>query len=344
MYYDGTKLLSLKDLNGKKPEIYLCTTNRTGGKTTYFSRLLVNRFLRRGEKFALLYRFGYELDNVAEEFFKDIKGLFFPEYELTSVSKAKGTYYELYLNEIHCGYALSINNADSLKRKSHVFSDVSNMFFDEFQSETNKYCPNEIQKFISVHTTVARGQGEFTRYVPVYMCANTVTLLNPYYREFNLASRVKSDTKFLRGNGFVLEQGFVADAAEALKQSGFMQAFSGNSYADYAAEAVYLQDSTSFIEKPNKGPNSYLCTFSVNGKDYSIREYSTLGYEYVSNVVDKNFPRRISVTLEDHRVNYVMLQKNDMFISALRTLFNKGCFRFQDVGCKDSLLKFLSYN
>ena len=38
-YYDGTKLLSLKDRNGKVPEIYMCTTNRTGGKTTYFNRL-----------------------------------------------------------------------------------------------------------------------------------------------------------------------------------------------------------------------------------------------------------------------------------------------------------------
>ena len=30
-YYDGTKLLSLTDINGNRPEIYMCTTNRTGG-------------------------------------------------------------------------------------------------------------------------------------------------------------------------------------------------------------------------------------------------------------------------------------------------------------------------
>lgn len=34
-YYDATKLLSMLDINGKKPEIYMCTTNRTGGKTAY---------------------------------------------------------------------------------------------------------------------------------------------------------------------------------------------------------------------------------------------------------------------------------------------------------------------
>ena len=58
-YYDGTKLLSMKDLNGKTPELYLCTTNRTGGKTTYFGRLVVNRFIKHGKKFALLYRYNY---------------------------------------------------------------------------------------------------------------------------------------------------------------------------------------------------------------------------------------------------------------------------------------------
>ena len=50
-YYDGTKLLSMVDINGNKPEIYMCTTNRTGGKTTYFGRLCINRFLDKNEKF-----------------------------------------------------------------------------------------------------------------------------------------------------------------------------------------------------------------------------------------------------------------------------------------------------
>ena len=56
-YYDGTKILSMKDINGKDPEIYIVTTNRTGGKTTYFGRLVVNRFFKKGEKFCLIYRY-----------------------------------------------------------------------------------------------------------------------------------------------------------------------------------------------------------------------------------------------------------------------------------------------
>lgn len=95
-YYDGTKLLSLLDLNNKRPEIYMVTSNRTGGKTTYFGRLVVNKFLSKGEKFCLLYRYDYELSGVADKFFKDIKELFFPQYEMTSKPMMRGKFHELF--------------------------------------------------------------------------------------------------------------------------------------------------------------------------------------------------------------------------------------------------------
>ena len=80
-YYDGTKLLSMLDLDGLKPEIFLCTSNRTAGKTTYFSRLCVKKFLDKGEKFAILYRFNYELDECAEKFYKDIHNCYLREQQ-----------------------------------------------------------------------------------------------------------------------------------------------------------------------------------------------------------------------------------------------------------------------
>ena len=129
-YYDGTKLLSMTDINGNKPELYLCTTNRTGGKTTYFGRWCVNKFLETGSKFALIYRFNYELDDVAGKFFKDISGLFFPEYSMISERRASGIFHELFLtrnnedNKRSCGYAISLNSADQIKKYSHFFSDA----------------------------------------------------------------------------------------------------------------------------------------------------------------------------------------------------------------------------
>ena len=341
-YYDGTKLLSLLDINGKKPEIYICTSNRTGGKTTYFARLLVNHFLKGNGKFCLLYRFNYELTDCANKFFKVINELFFPDMVMAACNCAKGLYTELYLNNEPCGYAIALNGADKIKTYSHVFSDVKRMMFDEFQSETNHYCPDEVKKFISVHTSVARGNGEQVRYVPVYMLSNPVSLINPYYVELGISDRLRTDTKFLKGDGFVLEQGYNEGAAAAQKESGFNRAFSKNSYVAYSAQAVYLNDRTAFIERVS-GKNAYICTLKYKGAYYAVREYPEYGIVYCDNRPDLSYPIRITVTTEDHEINYVMLRNNDFLLSNLRFYFDHGVFRFKNLQCKEAIIKALSY-
>lgn len=342
-YYDGTKLLSLKDINGRTPEIYLCTTNRTGGKTTYFGRLCINRFLDKGEKFALIYRFNYELDDVCDKFYKDIGSLFFPDHTMTNKRRASGMFHELFLDDVSCGYALSLNGADQIKKYSHLFSDVHRMIFDEFQSETNHYCNNEVEKLQSVHTSVARGQGEQVRYVPVYMLSNPVSIINPYYVAFGISSRLRDDTKFLKGDGFVMEQGFIESASVAQKESGFNRAFGTNSkYNAYSSEGIYLNDNKSFIEKPN-GKSRYICTLRYNGSEYGIREFAEEGIMYCDDRPDVTFSTKITVTTDDHNINYVMLKRNDFFLSNLRYLFERGAFRFKDLRCKEAVLSALSY-
>lgn len=341
-YYNGTKLLSMKDINGNKPEIYICTTNRTGGKTTYFARLCVNRFRDKGEKFCLIYRYNYELDECAEKFYKDIEVLFFKGTTMTSKRKASGIFHELFIDDKPCGYAVSLNSADQIKKYSHLFNDVKRMMFDEFQSETNHYCVDEVKKLISIHTSIARGKGEQIRYVPVYMLSNPVSIINPYYVELGISSRLTEETKFLKGDGFVLEQGFVASASEAQRNSGFNRAFANNSYVAYSSECIYLNDNKAFIEKP-VGNNKYIATLRYNGSDYGIREYAEQGIIYCDDKADKTFPNRISVTTNDHEVNYVMLKRNDIFLSSLRYFFERGCFRFKDLRCKEAVLKALSY-
>lgn len=341
-YYDGTKLLSMLDLNGKKPEIYMCTTNRTGGKTTYFGRLCVNRFLDKGEKFGLIYRYNYELDDVADKFFKDLKGLFFPDKTMTSKKRAKGIFQELFINDKSCGYAIALNSSDSIKKYSHLFSDITRMVFDEFQSESNHYCTDEITKFLSVHTSIARGQGEQVRYVPVFMLANQVSIINPYYVAMGICNRLNAETKFLRGDGYVLEQGFIESASDSQKESGFNRAFKENNYVAYSSENVYLNDNYSFIEKPT-GKSRYICTLKYKGNDFGVKEFAESGFIYCDDKPDSSFPMKITVTTDDHSINYVMLKRNDFFLSNLRYLFERGCFRFKDMRCKEAILNALSY-
>lgn len=343
-YYNGAKLLSMKDARGLDPEIYICTSNRTAGKTTFFNRKLINGFKKKGRKFAVLYRYISELDDCSSKFFKDIGGLFFPGDVLYSKGRAKGVYHELFLNGISCGFALALNAADKIKRYSHLFSDVGEMMLDEFQSETNDYCPGEIRKFRSIHTSIARGQGSMVRRVPVYLVGNPVSIINPYYVAMGISDRLTSHVHFLRGNGFVLEQGKNDAATAAQKESAFNLAFSAgdDEYGAYAAEGVYLNDNLAFIERPEGQPR-YVCTLRYLGQDYGLKEYTNQGIIYCDDRFDKYFPIRISVTTDDHRINYVMLRRNDLFLSHLRTLFQNGCFRFKNLRCKEAVLRALTF-
>lgn len=349
-WYDGTKLLSLSDSTGARPEVYFTTGNRSAGKTTYFNRLSVNRFLKKKQQFALLYRFNYELQNVGNKFFNDVGRLFFPGYTMTDKPVGKDIYRELYLHApgadekdpgMLCGYALDLNASDQIRKWSHAFIDVGHIVFDEFQSESNHYCNDEITKFMSVHTSIARGGGSAVRRVPIYMISNTVSLLNPYYTASGIGARLHTDTKFLRGDGFVLEQTYNRGAAELQKQSGFNRTFAKSKYVAYASENVYLNDNLAFIDTPS-GKNNYYCTFDCDGVSYGIREYLNEGVVYVDKRPDLTARIRIAATTEDHRINYVMLKKNDLIIQNLRTYFKYGCMRFKDLECKDAFFKLIS--
>lgn len=81
------------------------------------------------------------------------------------------------------------------------------------------------------------------------MISNAVTLLNPYYAALDITDRLISDVKFLRGDGFVLEQGYNESASKLQENSLFNRAFTKSNYVAYASQNVYLNDNHAFIEK-----------------------------------------------------------------------------------------------
>lgn len=335
-HYDGTKILSLKDINGETPELYLISTNRSGGKTTYFGRLLINRFIKYKKKFMIIYRNKFEIeDNVPDKFFKDIKDLFFPKYEMTE-KVHKPVYTELFLNDIPCGYAVSLNASEQIKKLSHFFSDVDYMLFDEFQPESDVYVPQEIKKFISIHTSIARGHGQSHRYVPVYMLSNPISIINPYYTALGITNRLTAETKFLKGDGFVVEQGYVEEAAQAQRESGFNKAFKNEKYVESNLDGIYLNDNKIFIERPT-GKSKYFITLKYKNNYYGVREFTDAGVFYVDNTHDKTFPVKLAVTTDDMDINYICLKNNKATFDYLRYFFHKGVFRFKDLKCKECL-------
>ena len=342
-FYDGTKLLSMMDINGRQPEIYLTSGNRSIGKTTWFNRYCIKDFKTKHKKFCLVYRWNYELSDCADKFFKDIQRLFFPNDEMEEKRRANNIFVELFLNGQSCGYCVTLNNADALKKFSHLLSDVDKMIFDEFQSENEHYCPNELNKLLSIHTSIARGNGESVRRVPLYMLSNKVSIINPYFLSLGISDRIKDDTKYLKGDGFVLEQSYIEEIAREQLDSAFNRAFKDEDYVAYAAQNVYLNDKTAFIEKP-QGTSTYVATIRNEGTDYAVRYYHKDNLYYVDKSVDGDYKVKLSFTADSHSANYIMVGTGSPYVNMFKNIFARGLFRFKNQECKHAFFEMLRYN
>lgn len=332
-FYDGTKLLSLQDINKKKPEIFIATSNRSAGKTTFFNKMVTKRFIREERKFMLLYRYKYELEDVGNKFFKDIKSLFFPNYNISYSLKAKGNYGELSLKGKPCGYAVALNSAEQIKKLSHFFSDTDSIIFDEFQSENNNYCDNEINKFRSIHMSVARGAGSQSRYVPVYMISNPISMINPYFSALKITSRLDDKTRFLRGKGWVLEQGYNNSASKALSDSAFNSAFE-DEFNKYAIQGMYL-DNRCLIMKPT-GKSYYIATLNFKDKQLALRSFED--YLYISQNVDKNNGNIINFSFDNMGTGGIMYTQKSYIKISIQNAFETGSLYFDNLESKTTIL------
>ena len=274
-YYDGTKLLSMQDINGNRPGIYISTSNRSAGKTTYYNSYLLRKFIQAGEKFAIMKRYVDDVPTTGVNFFgaldvpADISpgiARLYQGHEMKQEGKRGDAYSVLKYDGNICGYVLCLNRANRIKQSSNLLSDIQTILFDEFVPETGQYVSNEIDKFLSIITSIARGGGKQQRYLRVILISNYVSLMNPYYEAMGITERLKPDMKYMKGDGYVVEQVVNEDARDAVEKNAIIRAFKrGSSYTDYLTGGHYLLDNSALIEIM-KGESSYICTLDYHGK------------------------------------------------------------------------------
>ena len=326
------RLLNRLDINGKPPKIFMWDGNRSQGKSFNTNKYFLERWLKdKAKQFLILFRYSYEITS-AHEIFDDIIAMYHPGDIMETKVIVKSLYYGLYYNGELCGFATALSTCDRLKKYSASFRLVSSIIFDEYQSETGTYIPKEIQKLQSIHMTIARGGGKRVRYVPVFMMSNCVTLLNPYYVEFDIHKRIKKDTKFLRGDGWVLWLNLDENAKKDAMENSLASVFKKSNYLAFASENKYLVDDDVFIDEP-KGKSDYLMTIISDGKYYSMRKYEN-GVLYFSNGYDKFFPVKLAAKIKDHRSGTQLLMPNMYLVKVLKEYYYAGLIRFDNIESK----------
>lgn len=346
-YYTGYRLLSTLDKEGKKPEIYISTTNRSAGKTVFYNGYLIHNFIRKGQKFILLYRNKYEIDDAAGPFFNQVQKLFYPGLEMYQEKGIKSVYDKLYIRPLHsedpgdlCGYATSLRASENIKKYSSLLADADVVLFDEAFPEDDNYLPDEIRRFMSIHDSLARGGGSQSKYLPVIIVGNLINVFNPYYTALGVVDDLTISTNYRRGKGFVIEQGFNEASAKAHRESSFHQALAGEEYTAASQEKEYLNTSYQFIDNKIVDCGPYVCTILYKNSSYSVRYNENAGFYYCSDTPDPGY-KLVHAATEADITDSAIYDPASRFRKLLKERYRQGYVRFRNLRIRDAVMHFI---
>lgn len=176
---------------------YLVYGERSNGKTYSALDYAVDNYIKTGEQFAYLRRYGEDIRK------KNLSNLFSGHIEngrisalsngaFNSVDYTTSKFYlqnvtvdedgctDIYKNDEPMGFAFDLNSMEHYKSTS--FPKITTIIFDEFMSRTG-YLPNEWVLFANTLSTIIRHRNN----VKIVLLGNTVNKYCPYFSEMGLS-------------------------------------------------------------------------------------------------------------------------------------------------------------
>lgn len=338
-FYNVRPLWHKHDMQGKQAAVCIACGNRTAGKTFSAKHLLIDEYLKLGREFVCIVRHNNDMDGYADAFWSDLGPIKYPGHSLSSTTFGMNLYKELWLDGEICGYVVSLNSANKIKPHSSRFVKAKTFWMDEFQSETGRYLKNEIHLYESVLMTLSRGLGEHIKDdMRVLLTANTVSEINPYFDYYGISRRLNKNAKFIRGEGWVLEQVFNVTASDAIKNHGV---FAGNSkYMKYATNNEALLDNKNFVQKLG-GDKRIVALLIHNGIMYGLWRMQLTGRYYIASQYDPNCVTRFSFNASDHNENTIISKD---VVKFFKNHFDHGLITFETMQCKYAFIDIIGYN
>lgn len=187
-YYDITRLLK----SYPDAYYYVIFGERSNGKTYSSLSYALDRYVRAGEQFAYLRRFGEDIrpKNLTNLFSGHVENGFISKLtngKWSSVNYTRSKFYfsrtdedgNVEMCEEPIGYAFDLNSMEHYKSTS--FPKITTIIFDEFMSRSG-YLPNEWILFANSLSTIIRLRDN----VKIFMLGNTVNKYCPYFHEMGL--------------------------------------------------------------------------------------------------------------------------------------------------------------
>ena len=340
-FYEANKILSMKTLAGETPDICFVTGNKSAGKTTDFEKLMFRWALRGRDPFGNNGKFNWLVRRQkavkgAEMNWSDALQRWYPEFKVTVRGFKNWSAAFVYANGVHVGQIVPFANTEFLKTSSLALSDCGYTIFDEFQTETNSgYLPNEVGLFDAARVVFAKGglANKAAVKKPCILLANNVSKYNPYFVRYGVDKVIRDNTKFARGDIWVLEQTWNEQAARMVAENvGGM----GKKQLEYATGNRWLLDSDRFIGTPG-GEKRCMVWFKFEGELYSVWVCEP-GCLFVTNKLDGPKKTMLAVNDDDHESGTYLLPRTHPTYKTLKSNYELGRVMFQSEPCRRAFL------
>jgi len=292
------------------------------GKTYGAKERAIRSSIKNGDQFIYLRRYKTELATARNTFFADIEHKF-PKYDL----RANGNIAEYAPVETReekkrswkiMGYFISLSTAQT--QKSVAFPKVKTIIYDEFIIETGAlhYLPDEAIVFNNFYSTVDR----YTDKTKVFFLANSVSIMNPYFIEYEI--RPDESSEFIRSHeGFIVCHFPDSEAfASSIYETTFGKFIKGTEYAKYAVGNNFADNNENLIGTKDSRYKYYFTLECTNGT-FSIWHSS---YDATYAVQTKLPKVNNWFTLLPQRIteDKALMTFQDKPLSYLRTAFRTG--------------------
>lgn len=268
--------------------------SRGVGKTYGASKYVVKEFLKKKKQFVYIRRYKTELSKSIKKFFSELNKN--EEFKGHSLEVKGNTFY---IDEEVAGYGLTLSTAQQLK--STNFPEVYYIIFDEFLIEDGQghYLKNEVNSFLGLIETIAR-----TRDIKIFMLANAVSEINPYFLYFDLNMPYNNDIKLFKDGLILLQKMVNIDYQNAKKETKFGRLVSNTDYEDYAINNKFADENKDFIERKT-GNSKFLFSFIYKSKILGVWIDYNIGRMYISNDYMNN-GLMFACSTDDHKPNTML--------------------------------------
>lgn len=333
-YYDWQKTLSYD------ADVTFVVGARGIGKTYGLRLQFIRDYIKTGARFVEISRFKSEIPDVASGYFDRLASEF-PDYQFRTdgrhayiAPKVEGKpQWEV------CGYFVALTELQRTKKRT--FINVYRLLLDEAAIDTtdrfHRYLPSEFSILANLVDSCSRERADDDSRPPrVYLLANAVNLLNPYFIHYGIDSPPEFGYHWYGRKTLLLH--YVKDDEYAKEKSEGTVAgrmLRGTTEGAVAASNIFAEAGDDSIEKK---PSRARFEFGLRylGRSYGVWYDEKEVLYYVTHKIPGGVDKVYALTTKDSKVDLRMVRRASPLIKRIVSLAEYSMLRFESVGVKQA--------